>query len=124
MSKSLLALILAALLALPAFAQIVKVTKTDGKTVQGELLGYENGRYRLRLPGGVVEEIDEVKVQDIVLISPTGERGPARDAGALEAARAAFERNDLDLALQKIAPRLVDIFARQDRRLTKEVGDA
>jgi hypothetical protein len=103
MSKSVLALILASLLALPAFAQIVKVTRTDGKTVQGELLGYENGRYRLRLSGGTVEEIDEAKVQDIVLISPTGDRAPSRDSGALEAARNAFDRNDFDLALQKIA---------------------
>jgi hypothetical protein len=103
MSKSVLALAFAALLGLPAFAQIVKVTRTDGKTVQGELLGYENGRYRIRLAGGAVEEIDEVKVQDIVLVSPSGDRGSSRDSGSLEAARAAFERNDFDLALQKIA---------------------
>jgi hypothetical protein len=103
MSKSVLALVLAALLALPAFAQIVKVTRTDGKIVQGELLGYENGRYRLRLTGGAVEEIDEAKVADVVLISPTGDRAPSRDSGALDAARTAFERNEFDLALQKIA---------------------
>ena len=83
MSKSVLAAILALVLALPAAAQVVKVTKTDGKVVQGELLGFENGRYRLRLSGGTVEEIDEKRIQDIVLISPVGDRRPSRDSGAL-----------------------------------------
>lgn len=103
MSRSALALLLSLALALPALAQVVKVTKTDGKIVQGELLGFENGRYRIKLSSGAMEDIDEKKVQDIVLISPTGERGLSRDSGVLDAARAAFERNDLDLALQKIS---------------------
>jgi hypothetical protein len=126
MSKSVLAALLAAILALPAFAQVVKVTKTDGKVVQGELLGYESGRYRIRLSGGTVEEIEEVRVQDIVLVSPTGERGPARDGGVLEAARAAFERNDLDLALQKIseAMRSLDDDRSQVAELTARISAA
>jgi hypothetical protein len=126
MSKSVLVALLGAILALPAFAQVVKVTKTDGKVVQGELLGYESGRYRIRLAGGTVEEIDEVKVQDIVLISPTGERGPARDSGVLDAARAAFERNDLDLALQKIseAMRSLDDDRSQVAELTARISAA
>lgn len=103
MSRSVLAALLTLLLAVPVCAQIVKVTQTDGKVVQGDLLGYENGKYRLRLSGDVVTEIDEARVQDIVLILPTGDRVPTKDNGVLEAARAAFERNDLDLALQKIS---------------------
>jgi len=126
MLKSVLAALLVALLALPAFAQIVKVTRTDGKVIQGELLGYENGRYQVRLSGGKVEEIEENKVQDIVLISPTGERGPSRDTGALDAARAAFERNDLDLALQKIseAMRSLDDDRSQVSELTARISAA
>lgn len=103
MSRSVCAALLALLLALPLHAQIVKVTQTDGKVIQGDLLGYENGRYRLRLAGGTLLELDEARVQDIVLLYPAGDRTPSRDGGVLEAARAAFERNDLDLALQKIS---------------------
>lgn len=103
MSRSVRAALMALALVLPVHAQIVKVTQTDGKVVQGDLLGYENGKYRLRLAGGDLREIDEARVQDIVLLFPTGDRTPRRDAGVLEAARAAFERNDLDLALQKIS---------------------
>ncbi len=106
MSRSALVAILALFLALPAFGQIVKVTQTDGKVIQGELLGYENGRYKLRLANGTVEDIDEVRVQDVVLISPTGDRPLGRDTGVLEAARSAFERNELDLAMQKVAEAL------------------
>ncbi len=126
MSKSVFAVLLALVLALPAFAQVVRVTKTDGKVVQGELLGFENGRYRVRLTNGVVEDIDEKKVQDIVLVSPTGERGLSRDAAALEAARAAFERNDLDLALQKIseAMRSLDDDRTQVAELTAKISAA
>lgn len=126
MFKSVLAALVLALLALPAFGQIVKVTKSDGKVLQGELLGYENGKYRVRLPGGAVEEIDEARVQTIVLISPTGAGGPARDGGVLEAARAAFERNDLDLALQKIseAMRSLDDDRSQVAELTARISAA
>lgn len=126
MFKTVLATALAVLLALPAFAQIVKVTKTDGKVVQGELLGYETGRYRVRLQSGVVEEIDEARVQDIVLVSPSGERAPSRDTGALDSARAAFERNDLDLALQKIseAMRTIDDDRSQVAELTARISAA
>ena len=106
MSRSALAAILAFGLALPAFGQIVKVTQTDGKVVQGDLLGYEKGRYRLRLANGSLEEIEEARVQDVVLISPTGDRPLGRDTGVLDAARSAFERNDLDLAMQKVAEAL------------------
>src|SRR4030095_17150505 len=126
MSKSFLAAVLALFLALPAAAQVVKVTKTDGKVVQGELLGFENGRYRLRLTGGAVEEIDEKKIQDIVLISPAGDRRPSRDNGALDAARDAFERNDLSLALQKIseAMRSLDDDRTQVAELTARISAA
>jgi hypothetical protein len=126
MSKSVLAVLLALLTALPAVAQIVRVTKTDGKVVQGELLGFESGRYRVRLANGTVDEIDEKRVQDIVLVSPAGERGLSRDAAALEAARAAFERNDLDLALQKIseAMRSLDDDRTQVTELTAKISAA
>ena len=126
MSKSVLAALLALVLALPAVAQVVKVTRTDGKVVQGELLGFENGRYRLRLAGGAVEEIDEKKIQDIVLVSPTGDRRPSRDNGALDAARDAFERNDLSLALQKIseAMRSLDDDRSQVAELTARISAA
>jgi hypothetical protein len=126
MLKPVLAALVALLLALPAFAQIVKVTLTDGKVIQGELVGYENARYGVRLPGGKVEEIEENKVRDIVLISPTGDHGPARDTGALEAARAAFERNELDLALQKIseAMRSLDDDRSQVSELTARIASA
>src|SRR5579862_3467817 len=103
MSRSVRAALMALLLALPVHAQIVKVTQTDGKVVTGDLLGYENGKYRLRVSGGALQEIEEARVQDIVLLFPTGDRAPARDEGVLRAARDAFDRNDLDLALQKIA---------------------
>jgi len=103
MFRSLVATSLALLLAVPACAQIVKITQTDGKVIQGDLIGYENGKYRLRVSSGASLELDEVKVQDIVLLFPTGDRTVQRDTGVLEVARAAFERNDLDLALQKIA---------------------
>jgi hypothetical protein len=126
MSKSALAALLALFLALPAAAQVVRVTKTDGKVVQGELLGFENGRYRIRLSGGTVDEIDERKIQDIVLISPTGDRKPSRDNGALDAARDAFERNDLSLALQKIseAMRSLDDDRSQVAELTARISAA
>jgi tetratricopeptide (TPR) repeat protein len=126
MSKSVLAALLALFLALPAVAQVVKVTRTDGKVVQGELLGFENGRYRLRLTGGTVEEIDEKKIQDIVLISPVGDRRPSRDNGALDAARDAFDRNDLSLALQKIseAMRSLDDDRSQVAELTAKISAA
>jgi tetratricopeptide (TPR) repeat protein len=126
MSKTVLAAVLAFFLALPAFAQIVRVTKTDGKVVQGELLGFESGRYRIRLANGTVEDIDEKRIQDIVLVSPTGERGLSRDTAALEAARAAFERNDLDLAIQKIseAMRSLDDDRTQVAELTARISAA
>lgn len=103
MFRSVSAALVALLLALPLDAQIVKVTQTDGKVVQGDLLGYENGKYHLRLAGGTLQEIDEARVQDVVLVFPTGDRTPARDTGVLQAAKEAFERNDLDLALAKIS---------------------
>lgn len=110
MPKSALALLFALLLAGPAAAQIVRVTRTDGKIVQGELLGYERGRYRLSLPGGRVEEIDDSQVQDVVLVSPAPEsKMTAREAAAYEAARAAFDRNEYELALQKISQALKDL---------------
>jgi len=106
MSRSALVAILAFGLALPASGQVVKVTQTDGKVVQGDLLGYEKRRYRLRLENGSLEEIEEARVQDVILISPTGDRPLGRDTGVLDAARSAFERNDLDLAMQKVAEAL------------------
>lgn len=120
MFRSVLVPLLALSLTLPAFGQIVKVTQTDGKVVQGDLLGYENGRYRLRLANGSLEDIDEVRVQDVILISPTGERATGRDTGVLDAARSAFERNDLDLAMQKVAEALRSLDA--DRNSTADLA--
>jgi hypothetical protein len=120
MSRSVRAALAVLLLCLPLHAQIVKVTQTDGKVVQGDLLGYENGKYRLRVTGGAVQEIDEARVQDIVLVFPTGDRVPARDAGALRAARDAYERNELDLALQKITEALRSLD--DDRSQTAELA--
>jgi tetratricopeptide (TPR) repeat protein len=126
MSRSVCGALLAFALVLPLHAQIVKVTQTDGKVVQGDLLGYENGKYRLRLNSGDLREIDEARVQDIVLVFPTGDRVPARDAGVLESARAAFERNDLELAMQKIseAVRTLDDDRSQMSELASRIASA
>jgi hypothetical protein len=110
MSKTVLTLLLAAALALPALAQGVKITRTDGRVVQGELLGYEQGRYRVRVAGGAVEEIDDSKVQDVVLTDRAAHlSSAARDTAATQAAREAFERGDFELSLQKLAAALKDL---------------
>src|SRR2546428_1313771 len=110
MFKAVLAALFAVLIAIPALAQGVKVTLTDGGIVQGTLEGYEQGKYRVRLANGTVREIEERAVQEIVLTErPAGEK-PSSDAGsAADAARAAFERGDFEDALRQISRALTDL---------------
>ncbi len=103
MSRAALASLASLLLALPALAQGVKITLTDGTVVQGELQGFEHGRYRVRLPGGTVREIDERKVRDVVLTDPAPAPERPASSGAADEARAAFERGDFEGALRKTA---------------------
>ncbi len=110
MSKTVLTLVFAALLALPALAQGVKITRSDGRVVTGELLGYENGRYRVRIANGTVEEVDDSRVQDVVLLDRAAHVGPSvRDSAATQAARGAFERGDFELSLQKLGQAFKDL---------------
>jgi hypothetical protein len=110
MYRTVLALLLAVLTALPALAQGVRITRTDGRVVQGELLGYENGRYRVRLVDGAVEEVDDLRVQDVVLLDRAAHVSPGvRDTAATQAAREAFERGDFPLALQRLTQAFKDL---------------
>lgn len=110
MPKAALAGIFAALLTLPALAQGVKVTLTDGSVVHGTLQGYEQGRYKVRLANGTVRDLEEHAVQEIVLTErPAGEKPSASAASAHEAARAAFDRGDYEDALRQIALALADL---------------
>lgn len=103
MPKAALTLLAAALLAQPAFAQGVRITLTDGKTVlSGELLSYEGGRYRLRLSNGTTREIAEDLVREVVL-TDRASSAPSAPSTPLDGARAAFERGDYERALQEIA---------------------
>jgi tetratricopeptide (TPR) repeat protein len=103
MSKTVLAGLLALALSAPAAAQGVKVTLTDGKVVEGHLEGFEHGRYRIRLASGTVRELEEQLVHDIILTERPAAEAPRGSGSPAEEARAAFERGDTDLALQKIA---------------------
>ena len=115
MSKTVLTLVFAALLALPALAQGVKITRSDGRVVTGELLGYENGRYRVRIANGTVEEVDDSRVQDVVLLDRASHLPPSvRDSATTQAARSAFERGDFELSLQKLGQAFKEL--RRSRR--------
>jgi len=111
------ALLAGAVCAAPAFSlpgpagdpQTVRITCTNGKVVEGDLLGYQDGKYRVLMKDGTSEEVEEARVQEIVLASapPPPEAAPAREAAppaALphEDARAALERGDTEAALQKV----------------------
>ncbi|HXX95264.1 MAG TPA: hypothetical protein VEN81_16700, partial [Planctomycetota bacterium] len=110
MSKTVLSAVLWALLATPLLAQGVRVTLTDGTTVSGTLEGYEQGRYRVRLPNGTTREIQELDVQEIVLTErPAGEKPSAQASAAVEAARSAFERGDFEDALRQVGLALTDL---------------
>jgi hypothetical protein len=110
MSKTVLAAAFGVLLALPALAQGVKITRNDGRVVEGELLGFEQGRYRVRLSSGLVEEVDDAKVADIVLLDRPAHLPPTvRDSASTAAAREAFERGNFELSLQKLGQSLKDL---------------
>lgn len=93
---------------LPALAQSVRVTLTDGTVVHGELRGYENGRYKIHVRGDT-REVDEARVLDLTLTGApvprefrpgvTSTSTAAPDSPAAEVRRAA-DRGDLDGALQ------------------------
>lgn len=109
MSRTVLVALASLLFALPALGQGVKITLTDGTVVQGELQGYEHGRYRVRLPSGIVRELDERKVRDVVLTDPPPAPEKAAPSTAAQEARAAFDRGDFELALRKTALALQDL---------------
>lgn len=101
-------------LAAPLVAQGVRITLKDGTVLEGDLEGYENGRYRLRRPGGAVDIIDERRVVDVVLVERPS-AAPPREGNAAEEARAAFERGDFEEALRRVAEALRDLdLRRQD----------
>jgi hypothetical protein len=110
MSKTALALLAVLVLATPGLAQGVKVTLTDGTVVTGTLEGYEQGKYRVRIPNGTVRELEEHAVQEIVLTErPAGERPSASASSATDAARAAFDRGDFDDALRQAGLAMADL---------------
>jgi tetratricopeptide (TPR) repeat protein len=113
MTKTILAAALTALLAHQP-GQEVKVTCTDGRVVQGELLGYERDRHLIRVADGTVEEIEESKVRDISLTPALHE--PATEAEA----RAAFDRGDFETAFQMISRALKDF--EEGRGRIQELG--
>lgn len=104
MRRALLACAAAALLALPALAQSVRVTLSDGRAFEGELESFENGRYKIRLPDGSLREVEERSVKDIVLLDRAERK--AADAGPAIQARLAFERGDFETALKYSAQAL------------------
>ncbi len=126
--------ILAALLAGAVFAapalprsgpardpQGVRITRTDGKVVEGDLLGYEDGKYRIQTKDGGAEEIEEARVQEIVLTGspPPPEAPPAPERAVAvpvpaEDALAALERGDTEAALQKVLNALDGIQSRSE----------
>lgn len=112
MSRTVLAALAAALLCLPAFGQGVLVTLTDGTEIRGELDGYGAGRYRIRLGGGVVREIDERKIKAITLTDPAGDPR-SKDTSASEDARAAFDRGDYPSTLAHVLRALKTLDARR-----------
>jgi tetratricopeptide (TPR) repeat protein len=109
MSRTVLAFVAALALAVPAFGQGVRITLTDGTVVQGELQGYEHGRYRVRLPSGQTREIDERKVRDVSLVEPPPAPERATPSSAAAEARSAFERGDFETALRKTGQALQDL---------------
>lgn len=100
-------------LAVPLAAQGVRITLKDGTVVEGELEGYEHGRYRLRRPGGAVEVIDERRVLDVVLTERPSAAAP-RTGNAAEEARAAFDRGDFEETLRRVAEALRDLERRRE----------
>jgi hypothetical protein len=94
----------AALLALPAAAQSVRVTLKDGRSLEGELEAFDQGRYRLRLSDGSPRIIEEREVKDIVLLEHS--TGKPVDPSPAVQARAALERGDFDAALRHSAQAL------------------
>jgi tetratricopeptide (TPR) repeat protein len=121
-------LLAAAVFAAPAFSrsadpQTVRITRTNGTVVEGDLQGFENGKYRILAKDGSVEEIEETLVQEIVLTSalaPGGETPaiaePARaaePAPAADVARTALERGDTEAALQNVLNAMDGLRARR-----------
>jgi tetratricopeptide (TPR) repeat protein len=110
MLKTALAVLALFAFATPLLAQGVKVTLTDGTVVTGTLEGYEQGKYRIRVSNGTVRELEEHLVQEIVLTErPAGDRPSATAQGAIDAARAAFDRGDYDDALRHVGLAMADL---------------
>ncbi|HYF01617.1 MAG TPA: hypothetical protein VEJ18_22030 [Planctomycetota bacterium] len=88
-----------------AHAQDVRLTLADGRVVEGRLESFEQGRYRVRLAGGATRDFEERLVRDIALL----DRGPVERRPELppaDAARAAFDRGDYEVALKAVAQAL------------------
>jgi hypothetical protein len=109
MQRFILAALLLGSLVAPALAQGVQVTKTDGTVLNGELEGYENGKYRIRLSSGQTQEIPEAEVQEIVLSPGAAAQKPSSSSSSAAEAREAFDRGDLDGALEKIGLALQEL---------------
>ena len=97
--------------------QGVRITRSDGAVVEGELLGFEDGRYRVRTREGTLEEVEEGRVQEILLTGALPLPSPAPGPAAEEEASAALERGDTEAALRKV---LNDLDGLQSRR--REIG--
>ncbi len=88
--------------------QGVRITRTDGSVVEGELEAYERGRYKILRKDGGREDIEEGRVQEIVLTDAPAVEAPAPAArepelpAAAEEVRSALERGDTGSALQKV----------------------
>jgi tetratricopeptide (TPR) repeat protein len=113
MNRLLAAACAVALSASAAWAQDVRVTLTDGSTVDGHLQGYVNGSYRL-LVKGAVRDIEERMVVDL---ASAGAR-TGRSLTAADEALTALERGDHASALRLISSAL-DEMERPRRELTE-----
>ncbi len=123
MFKAILAALALALPALPALAQGVRLTLTDGSIVEGEFQGYENGRYRIVVQGRV-REIEDRRVQDV----STGEMLPDETAVASAApldpagaALEAFQSGQYDVALKNVSS-AIQTLDRQRKDFQELVG--
>ncbi len=87
-------------------AQDVTVTLTDGTTVTGELEGYADGAYLLRI-GDATVKLEERRVLDIALATVPAPALPP--SAAAEASLSAFERGDYETALRKIGVALEEM---------------
>ena len=86
----------------PDDPQRVRFTITDGTHLLGDLMGFEHGRYRVRLEDGRIQELSEDSVRDVVL-TPSSQDRPATPSGRRFAeARAEFDKGRYEESLRKI----------------------